>query len=106
MVVYVKKTKALKSKSLSIKFGQEESVDAPSFKDRIEKKAYEFFEQRGSAHGHDWEDWFEAEKRVVAHTSNIDKDCIRSEQFYEVSHHFTQLPAEMEVKKNNDHFIG
>lgn len=31
----------------------------------IEKKAYEFYEERGCVHGDDMNDWFEAEKAVL-----------------------------------------
>lgn len=33
-------------------------------KEEIQKKAYEFYQKRGCADGHDWEDWLEAEKIV------------------------------------------
>jgi hypothetical protein len=84
---------------------KEQSIDI-SFINRIELRAHELFEQRGCAHGHDWDDWLEAEKQIIAHTSNIEKDCIRSERFYETSHQSRQLPSEMNVKKNHDNFIG
>jgi Protein of unknown function (DUF2934) len=32
---------------------------------RIAKKAYELFERRGGEHGHDVDDWLEAERLVV-----------------------------------------
>ena len=32
--------------------------------DRIARRAYQRFEERGREHGHDQEDWFEAEKEV------------------------------------------
>lgn len=32
--------------------------------ERIQKKAYELFEQRGCCHGKDCDDWYEAEKLV------------------------------------------
>ena len=31
----------------------------------IARRAYELFEARGRAHGHDWEDWFQAESEVL-----------------------------------------
>ena len=31
---------------------------------RVEKKAYELYETRGRQDGHDWNDWFEAERIV------------------------------------------
>ena len=35
-------------------------------RERIEKKAYELYEGRGCAPGHDMDDWLEAEKIVAA----------------------------------------
>lgn len=32
---------------------------------KIREKAYSLFEKRGCAHGHDWEDWMEAERIVT-----------------------------------------
>ncbi|MFH1665922.1 MAG: DUF2934 domain-containing protein [Candidatus Omnitrophota bacterium] len=36
------------------------------FSAMIEKKAYEFYQSRGFAHGNDQGDWFAAEKAVLA----------------------------------------
>lgn len=36
----------------------------------VEKKAYELYEKRGCGHGHDQEDWFEAE-RLVGRTASV-----------------------------------
>ena len=33
--------------------------------DRIEQRAYELFEQRGSAHGKDLDDWLDAEREYL-----------------------------------------
>ena len=33
-------------------------------KEEIQKKAYEFYQERGCVDGHDWDDWLEAEKIV------------------------------------------
>ena len=30
----------------------------------IERRAYELYEQRGRETGHDWEDWFQAEREL------------------------------------------
>lgn len=35
-------------------------------REAIELRAYELFEQRGRVHGRDWQDWFEAEKQILA----------------------------------------
>lgn len=32
---------------------------------RIEKLAYQLYEQRGGGHGDDWKDWLEAERMTV-----------------------------------------
>ena len=32
--------------------------------ERIRRRAYELYQLRGEAHGHDAEDWFEAERQV------------------------------------------
>ena len=39
-------------------------ADAPRQRtqDDIARRAYELFEQRGCEPGHDWEDWFQAER--------------------------------------------
>ena len=31
---------------------------------QVATKAYELYQQRGEEHGHDWEDWFTAERMV------------------------------------------
>jgi hypothetical protein len=33
---------------------------------RISDRAFEIFEKRGSQHGHDLQDWFHAERQVLA----------------------------------------
>lgn len=30
----------------------------------VERRAYELYEKRGGGHGHDWEDWLQAEREV------------------------------------------
>ena len=32
--------------------------------DQISRRAYELYQQRGAAHGHDWEDWLSAEREL------------------------------------------
>jgi hypothetical protein len=34
--------------------------------ERISQRAFELYELRGGAHGHDAEDWFEAERQISA----------------------------------------
>jgi len=78
-----------------------EIVDTNNFTQRIERQAYEIYASRGYAHGHDWEDWFEAQKMVEAQISSIDKDCIRSESFYKSSHRSSPRPSEVDAKDIN-----
>lgn len=33
----------------------------PDSRDDIARRAYELYERRGGEHGHDWDDWFQAE---------------------------------------------
>jgi hypothetical protein len=77
-----------------------------SFAQKVEKKAHEFFEKRGHEHGHDWDDWFEAEKIVEAKISVVEKDCIRSESFYETSHRPLPLPSDIDARKINERLQG
>jgi hypothetical protein len=30
----------------------------------VERRAFELYEQRGGEHGHDWDDWLEAEREI------------------------------------------
>ena len=43
--------------------------NAEEIQQKIEKKAYELFEQRGASHGSDLEDWLEAERIILAEIS-------------------------------------
>ena len=36
----------------------------PTLSDRIARRAYEIFQARGQQHGHDWADWFQAEREI------------------------------------------
>jgi hypothetical protein len=40
--------------------------DDPEIQQAIAKKAYELYEKRGQQHGHDLEDWLEAEQWVLS----------------------------------------
>jgi DNA-binding transcriptional regulator YhcF (GntR family) len=31
----------------------------------VARRAYQLFEQRGNEAGHDWEDWFQAERELI-----------------------------------------
>jgi hypothetical protein len=37
----------------------------PPTQDDIARRAYQLFEQRGAKAGHDWEDWFQAERELM-----------------------------------------
>lgn len=39
-------------------------IDLRTYINELNRRAYEIFQQRGSTHGHDWEDWFQAEQEV------------------------------------------
>ena len=42
-------------------------ADRPSpTSEEIARRAYELFEQRGAAHGQDWDDWLSAERELVS----------------------------------------
>ena len=41
-----------------------DDFSGPEFYARVARKAYGFFERRGADHGHDVEDWLEAEREV------------------------------------------
>ena len=34
---------------------------------QVRERAFEIFEMRGSRHGHDQQDWFRAERQILAH---------------------------------------
>jgi hypothetical protein len=78
-----------------------ESVDANNFTQRVERQAYELYAKRGFKFGHEWEDWFEAEKIVESEMSTVDRDCIRSESFYKSTHRSNPLPSDIDVQKIN-----
>jgi hypothetical protein len=39
-------------------------IDLRTYINELNRRAYEIFQQRGSTHGHDWEDWFQAEREA------------------------------------------
>jgi hypothetical protein len=41
-------------------------VDEKGLHDRIAEKAYELYQKRGQVHGHDLDDWLEAERLILA----------------------------------------
>jgi len=78
-----------------------ECVDANNFEQRVERQAYELYANRGFEIGHEWDDWFEAEKIVEAEISTVDRDCIRSESFYKATHRSNPLPSDIDAQKFN-----
>ena len=42
------------------------SISNPGLHRQIAEKAYELFQSRGHVHGHDLDDWVEAERRIMA----------------------------------------
>ena len=57
-------TSAVKE-TVSIRKGNRIDINSPEIRQRIEKKAYALYEQRGYANGNDFQDWLEAEQIVV-----------------------------------------
>jgi len=58
-----RKTKKLSKDRLNL-------INSQEFQQRVEKKAYELFEQRGCNNGNDQGDWLEAERIVTKELSN------------------------------------
>ncbi|TAK07363.1 MAG: DUF2934 domain-containing protein [Candidatus Manganitrophaceae bacterium] len=57
----------IKKKKNTLKVVSAESVvNNPAIYEVITKKAYELYEKRGGRHGHDLEDWLEAERLVLS----------------------------------------
>ena len=71
------------------------------FVQQVEHKAYMLYAQRGFEPGHEWDDWFEAEKIVEGELSPVDRDCIRSESFYKATHRSNPLPSDIDAQKFN-----
>ena len=73
-------------------------MQSNDFVQRVESRAYEIYAQRGYGSGRDWDDWFEAEKEIGAEMNCLEKDCLRSESFYEVTHRsLGELPSGLKV---------
>ncbi len=41
-----------------------ESLGITLTQDDVARRAYQLYEQRGGEHGHDWDEWFQAEREV------------------------------------------
>jgi hypothetical protein len=52
--------------------------DEAEFKQRVAKRAYELFEQRGGGPGHELEDWVQAERLVREELSRDDSPDVGS----------------------------
>jgi hypothetical protein len=52
--------------------------DEAEFRERVARRAYELFEQRGCTPGHDLEDWVQAERLVREEMSRDDSPEARS----------------------------
>lgn len=60
-------TAEIKKKKHALKAGPTDSVvDNQAIYEIIAKKAYELYEKRGGGHGHDLEDWIEAERSILS----------------------------------------
>jgi len=58
-------TKPKKSKKIQqCETQKSEESSTRSSREKIARKAYEFYEKRGCICGHEQEDWFEAEKQL------------------------------------------
>ena len=44
---------------------------AQSIEDLVRKRAYDLYEQRGGEHGHDLEDWLNAEAEIIEKPSGV-----------------------------------
>ena len=60
----ISRIKKNKVQENSIQESAKKEINLEEFVNRIEKKAYELYEQRGCENGRDWEDWFEAQRIV------------------------------------------
>jgi hypothetical protein len=49
--------------------GRMASVKREPTHEDIARRAYHLFETRGAAHGHDWDDWLQAERELQQETS-------------------------------------
>lgn len=89
------------NKEDQIKSEGDKPVDANNFVQRVERRAYELYVKRGSKSGHEWDDWLAAERQMESELSTVDRDCIRSESFYEATHRTLSLPSGVDPQKIN-----
>ena len=82
------------------------NISSNNFALLVERRAYELYVIRGFRSGYDWNDWFEAQKMIEAETNIVEKDCMRSESFYESSHKAVFLPSDIDIQNvSKDRFI-
>ena len=53
------------SRNVSIQVSKRIRSDSMPHRDEIAARAYELYKNRGAVHGHDLEDWFEAELQLI-----------------------------------------
>ncbi|MGA8556231.1 MAG: Hsp20 family protein [Candidatus Acidiferrales bacterium] len=67
----------------------------------ISNRAYEFFERRGGAHGHDWEDWYQAESTVLQPVNNEVSDS--GDEFVALIDVASYRPEDLKVTAESGH---
>lgn len=60
------KSQKSESRNIPVKVVSEFSLSNDELRKRISEKAYELYQCRGCCHGHDLDDWLEAERLVSA----------------------------------------
>ena len=53
------------SRNVSIQVSKRTRSDSVPHPDEVAARAYELYKKRGAVHGHDLEDWFEAELQLI-----------------------------------------
>ena len=53
------------SRNVSIQVSKRTRSDSMPHRDEVAARAYELYKKRGAVHGHDLEDWFEAELQLI-----------------------------------------
>ena len=52
-------------RNVSIQVSKRSRSDSTPHRDEIAARAYELYKKRGAVHGHDLEDWYEAELQLI-----------------------------------------
>ena len=58
-------------KGRHVRRDSESTQTAPSTEQRIQQRAYEIHHARGGAHGHDMDDWLQAEREIKAEMGQL-----------------------------------